>query len=266
MRLPRIWYFNRGWAVHEPFFVVTTGRSGSVSLAMTLSQHPYVCAIHEPWLHLIPRAYDRLLMAQDAEDTGPNFFRTIVPVPAGSQRIGIVDHKLMPFIGDLHKAFGAARFAWLVRDGRDVVASAEARGWYTDDERANPGHIWAKYRICGDAVGAMSKDEWLQLSPFERCCWYWAWWNESIQLALQPVAQELWARFRLEDLARPRGMGRLQAFLRIPGMEVPELWHANKGLAGHRSADWTRTERESFEEFCGEAMDTWYPEWRKEDV
>ena len=255
--------------MHKPFFVVTAGRSGSVSLAMTLSQHPYVCAIHEPWLHLIPRANDRLQdLAADKAWNLTDFFQTIVPVPAGDQRVGLVDHKLAPFILDLHRAFLGAKFVWLVRDGRPSVASMVGRGWYTDAERADPPNIWARHRICADVIGAMGKDEWQQLSAFERCCWYWAWCNQLIERQLGQVNPDLWRVAKLEELAsNPTELGGLQGFLGIHDMQMPRLWHTNKSKHRIRKpADWTDSERGSFEAICGELMDQLYPEWRQEDA
>ena len=49
--------------MRDPFFVVTTGRSGSVSLALTLSQHPYVCALHESQRGLIRLSWEKLTAA-----------------------------------------------------------------------------------------------------------------------------------------------------------------------------------------------------------
>jgi hypothetical protein len=216
-------------------------------------------------MHLIPRAYDRLkdLKADQTWDQS-DFFRTIVPVPAGDQRVGIVDHKLAPFIEDLHKGFRGAKFVWLVRDGRDFVASAVARGWYTDHERVDPPNTWAAYRICADVIGEMGKDEWQQLSAFERCCWYWAWWNRVIYKGLHTVATEDWRIFTLEGLAgQSDELGRLQRFLGLGDIDMPRLWHTNKGKGPSRKwSVWTANESASFESLCGELMDQLYPGWR----
>ena len=101
--------------MRDPFFVVTTGRSGSLSLALTLDQHPLIVAIHEPWVHLIERAH--------AKETGKflegtekeaELFAFLVPRPVQVQLCGIVDHKLSHFISGLAAAFPEGRFVWLM--------------------------------------------------------------------------------------------------------------------------------------------------------
>jgi hypothetical protein len=73
-----------------------------------------------------------------------------------------------------------AGFIWLIRDGRAVVASTVGRGWFDDHELEGVPpekymkRQWKTHRLNGALCGALSGEEWRQMSVFERNCWYWA--------------------------------------------------------------------------------------------
>ena len=96
--------------MREPFFVVTTGRSGSVSLALTLSQHPLVCALHEAHRGLIRLSWEKVTGQGPGTRRAEvvNLMRVLVPQPAGVQMCGLVDQKLSVFIPELAEAWPGA--------------------------------------------------------------------------------------------------------------------------------------------------------------
>jgi hypothetical protein len=254
--------------MRDPFFVVTTGRAGSVSLALTLSSHPLLCALHECWPWLIPMAEEKCRGAGKSEAELVDLFRFVTPRPAGVQRAGIVDQKLAPFVRELASTFAESQFLWLVRDGRLAVASMYARGWYEEGEQRWPSHAWAKYRVQGDSVGSLQAEEWRQMSAFARCCWYWGWWNGQIRAALEALGERHWLMLRLEDLADeeagPGLLERVQDWLGVRPVEM-QLMHTNQGSQGERLEPlwrgWRAGQRASFARWCGEEMDRLY-EWR----
>jgi len=253
--------------MRDPFFVVTTGRSGSLSLALTLDQHPYIVALHEPWLHLIERAQakatKRLTGSLQAE---VELFSFLIPRPPGPQLCGIVDQKLTQFISGLATAFPEGRFVWLVRDGRDVVASAYVRGWYTEQEREYPSHAWARYRIHSDDVGEYEPEGWTALGSFGRCCWYWAWTQREIRRQLADLDSQCWRMFQLEELVDR--LDELQEFLQVRP-EALHLYHANAGprqqVQALRWQTWSEDQQVLFDRICGEEMDWIYPGWREQN-
>ena len=251
--------------MREPFFVVTTGRSGSVSLALTLSQHPLICALHEPHEILIRMAWQQLVAEANGKAMDGDlvtFFRTIIPRPAGVQMCGVVDQKLVPFIPYLAEAWPGSRFVWLVRDGQDVVASGVARGWYAErsavsyQRSANP---WERYRWRGDEVGGVR--EWAEMGPFERNCWYWWWVNQLISGQLSAVSEERWRMVRLEDVGdEKQGGSELELLQEWLGVEAAPmgLIHANAGPQAvvklNKAAVWDEEQRALFDGWCGGMM------------
>jgi hypothetical protein len=249
----------------DPFFVVTSGRSGSLSLALTLSQHPFICALHEPLRRLVPMAYAQVtgIPTEYSGVSLARWFKNTIPHPPGPQLAGVVDHKLTHFIPELAEAFPESKFIWLVRDGRKVVRSCVARGWYGPQEAAVDGNIWQTYRIPADRAEVMSAGEWSRLGQFERCCWYWQWINKEIRQGLGGLAEERSELYLLEELDGE--LGAIQQFLGMVGPVPLTLYHANQGPRTPET-DWTDDEKRIFAEFCGDAMDGLYPDWEVEDA
>jgi hypothetical protein len=233
----------------EPFFCVTTGRSGSLSLALTLNQHPLLCCVHEPYTWMVKESAQR--MADDRSNWVPGI--AVVPVPTGPQRFGIVDHFLLPWVGELRKTFPNSRWIWLVRDGRAVVRSGVARGWYTDEERAHPLTVYQRWRWCGDQMGDVAPEFWNGMTPVERNAWYWGWCNKKIKQALDGLEPFV---LRIEELAGGK-LGDVQKWLGVNPMKLP-VFHANVQAS---SGD-VDVPMDEFVPWAGAMMDELYPGWR----
>ena len=151
------------------FFVVSTGRSGTKTIARVLNQHPLCRCTHHPPEHrvLIRLGAEHCHGEIDAEDLS-FFLEGMFPRRFGWPIRGESDQRfsyMIPLLADLP---AAPEIIWLIRDGRDVVASAFARGWYGKEP---PRKVWPKARIQGDKSGALSAEEWAAMPAFERCCW-----------------------------------------------------------------------------------------------
>ncbi len=254
--------------MRDPFFVVTSGRSGSLSLALTLSQHPYICALHEPFRPMIVLAWNKLCHPSKAHhrEARLTWLQQCMPIPAGPQLCGIVDHKASHFIEDLGSLFPDSKFIWLTRDGRKVVKSIVDRGWYTDEEGATVGrggNIWQNYRLNGDKVGACDAHQWGTMSQFGRCCWYWAWMQEQIREGLDALANP-GRSYRMNLEEGQEHLENIQNWLGVDPVPL-RMWHANVGPPT-RKAEWTNDESKLFEQFCGKEMDRHYAGWRDEDA
>ncbi|NIP95942.1 MAG: sulfotransferase [Akkermansiaceae bacterium] len=243
-----------------------------MSLALALSQHPHVCALHESQRGLIKLSFEKLagegvgLPERRAEVV--NFFRVMVPQPAGVQMCGLVDQKLSAFIPELAEAWPGGKFVWLVRDGRGVVASGYERGWYQPAERDRVDNAWARWRWRGDVVGDMTAEEWGELGAFGRNCWYWAWVNGMIRRELVEcvAAREMeFYMVRLEDLGVAVGYGsaaeprykeleRLVEWLGLQPAPGMAMVRANAGPGRRRWETWSEEQRAVFGELCGEMM------------
>jgi len=260
------------------FFVVTTGRSGSQTIAHVLSQSPDCVCLHEPAPTLVKEATlyqygllsDEWLKAILLSTRGPTL---------GGKVYGESNQKLANLIPVLAQAFPDSRFIWLVRDGRDVVASTHfARQWYKPiGELGHRKHLahslklkeWIWYRLRGDLTGDMATREWELLSRFEKNCWYWARTNEIIQGHLARLPQERWMPLKLVEL-----FDRLPQVCHFVGIQVPVdieqvRYNASVGkralaVESNRWPNWSAEQRAAFERQCQGMMDQLYPDWRDE--
>ncbi len=247
------------------FFVVTTGRSGSTTMARVLNQHPLCVCRHEPHPILIKITQEWLHGSIDDEELfsylAPHHAEHLFPHRIGLKMYGESDQKLSFLIPFLQQFGSATKFIWLVRDGRDVVASTYTRKEYSAEEEAAPPHVWAKYRIQGDACGDVEPDLWQTMTPFEKCCWYWSYTNRTIARDLAAMPNTQWMRVRLEEL--PQRLHEIRRFLDLPYYPL-EIVHANRNAKPtHRYASWTDVEHDAFERWCGAEMDELYAGWRE---
>jgi acetyltransferase-like isoleucine patch superfamily enzyme len=242
----------------RPFFVVSTGRSGSMTVARVLSQHPDVTCLHEPHVQLI-RLSTRWAEAATADRTALRaeldalYDLALSPTPV----YGESDQNLSLLLDPLLDRYPEARVVWLVRDGRDVVASGVARGWYGPGVSENVRRAaWDAHRLQGDRLGDVPAAAWAAMTPFEKNCWYWAYVNRTVRERLAALPAERWTWVRLERLAE-----RAEDVFRLIGVDpVPvEVGRHNRGRP---SRPWTPEERAAFRRLCGDEMDRSYPGWR----
>jgi len=253
------------------FFVVTTGRSGSQTIARLLSQSPNCVCLHEPEPALVKEAtlyeyglIDTLTLRAILLSTRPKEIHSKV--------YGESNQKLSSLISLLAQIFPEAKFIWLVRDGRDVVASTYyARGWYQsaaelDLDRGQPykksQRDWIWYRLRGDLLGEMSTVEWEALSRFDKNCWLWNHTNQIIQQQLHILPAERWMLVRLETLT-----SQLESLCNFIGIESPPTSNLERHNASSRMPllweEWPNIQRQSFEIRCGEMMNHLYPSWQE---
>lgn len=246
----------------HPFFVVSTGRSGSMTVARTLSQHPDVACLHEPRVQLIRLSTQWAERSVEPErlraELDALYSNTVSPVRV----YGESDQNLTLLLDYLLERYPEAPIVWLIRDGRGVVASGNSRGWY------HPGvsegvrrAAWDAYRLQGDRVGDVSTTEWAAMTPFEKNCWYWAYMNRTIRERCAELPPSQWTKVHVESLAECT-----DALFRHIGVEPVnvEVERHNQGKGETKSFEsWTNKERAAFEQICGAEMDLAYPGWRK---
>ncbi len=169
------------------FFVVSVGRCGSKSVASAYGFEHEPDGSNPQLANVIRRAKDRLIYGEASP-----FWRLK--------------------LDELMAAFPGAHYFHLVRDGRLVVKSYQARGVYEDFPGDPP------YRNMPIPVPDFDL-----MTRFEKICHHWKYWNEKIQ-------QKIKNRIRLEDIA---GLPRLNA--------------SSKALV-----PWTLPERRLFKKICGD--------------
>ena len=216
----------------RPFFIVSSGRSGTAMLVKALAAGPDVTIEHEYMVHLVQplavRRYQGLASPEEA--------RAILSATHGAAvhyaenpLWGDSSNKLSWLIPDLAHLFPDALFIHLVRDGRKVASSyfhKLANECY--DDRST--RILAQYLAAPESVPAPPPEKkywWPQPRPsdpwaesffrfdqFRRIVWHWAEVNRIILAGLDAVPQARRLFVKLEDLrTRPSQVAALFSFL-----------------------------------------------------
>jgi len=204
--------------VTSPFFIVSSGRSGTAMLHKALSavagvemHHEYAVQITQPlavkrYLGTVNEAQTRAVLDET--------FGAAVRHARGTHW-GDSSNKLSWLVPDLAALFPDARFVHLVRDGRKVASSyfhklgdetyddrsnAALQDWYDGAGSAPPPEkpYWWPVPRRGDA----SAEAFRRFDQFERICWHWAEINRVARVALAELPRERTLFVRLEELVQ----------------------------------------------------------------
>lgn len=253
------------------FFIVSTGRSGTVTLAQTLSLIDGCIGVHEPAPQLIMESAEYRYGSVDERRLREILVESRHPRVRGSVYCES-NQTLSLIIPVLIDVFPQARFVWLIRNGLDQVASAYSKQWYSGHSENHDRYedcpplerTWIDGRIEGDRCGDVSREVWQSLDRFGRCCWYWSYVNRLIGADLGALASEHFNLVRLEDLEAQ--LPELLDWMGLKTVLLPTPKRLNKGKrSAYPWTAWTPEERASFEEWCGPLMDRFYPGWRTSD-
>jgi hypothetical protein len=219
----------------RPFFVVSSGRSGTAMLHKALSAVPDVEMHHEYMVQITqPLAIRRYLGLVEGEAA----IKTIAETYGAALRCSQATHwgdssnKVSWLIPELAAAFPHARFVHLVRDGRKVASSYFHKlGDECYDDRSTAilqAHYDApqthpapppekKYWWPLPRHGARDAETFRAFSQFERVCWHWAEVNRLALEELSRLPPERTMFVRLEELrAAPSEVRALYEFLDLP--------------------------------------------------
>jgi hypothetical protein len=161
---------GNGWLGARCFFTLSTGRSGTRTLAKLLDLADNAVVEHEPAPRLIRQCRD----AYERWDQDPRLFKTLIEACREDSVFeayedgliyGETANRLTFFAPALREVFTECRFIHLVRDPRDVVRSAMDRGWYSENK-------WDEGRIV-PRPGDPFQPRWEGMDLFEKCAWYW---------------------------------------------------------------------------------------------
>jgi len=148
------------------------------------------------------------------------------------------DVEAAPHLCRLARELPTSHVIHLVRDGRRVVQSGLNRGWY------RRGDIW-------DTIKPPFEG-----SDFEKCCKFWLYQVTEAERAATLT-------LRLEDLTSSAEAIR-QLLTSLDIAPTSRLFpKENVGKSPSSIDHWSTRQTEAFEEICGEAMDQFYPGWRK---
>jgi hypothetical protein len=217
----------------QPFFIVSSGRSGTAMLHKALSAVPGVEMHHEYAVQITQKlAVQRYLgMSGDAETR-----RVLDETFGAAARFSKAAHwgdssnKLSWLVPELAALFPDARFVHLVRDGRKVASSYFHKlGPENYDDRSN-----AALQAWYDGKGAMpppekpywwpvprhddpNADRFRGFDQFQRICWHWAQVNRVAQASLAALPGDRTLFVKLEELTQsPATLRTLYDFLGLP--------------------------------------------------
>lgn len=236
-----------------------------MAIAHLLNQSPNCLCKHEAIPRLVREATQYLYGKLDAQSLALILRLTRFQTVDGKV-YGESNQKFTGMATVLAEEFPGSQFVWLTRDGRHVVTSTMARGWYKTLERTKsdyPGlsevHLdWTRFRLDGSKTGDFSDDEWGALSRFEKCCWHWAKVNEiisreladreSMRIALEQINDQINPLALWLGLTKPTG-----------GFRISKCNSSSPGSLRRWTA-WTKAERRIFDRRCGAMMNILYPD------
>jgi hypothetical protein len=217
----------------RPFFIVSSGRSGTAMLHKALSAMAGVEMHHEYMVQITqPLAVRRYLGLIGAEETARLIGETYGGAIrySGATHWGDSSNKLSWLIPDLAATFPKARFIHLVRDGRKVAssyfhklgdecyddASTRILQAHVDDGVAAPPPE-KKYWWPLPRRGSADAGRFRSFSQFERISWHWAELNRLVLEELSRLPAERTLFVRLEELrGSPSEVRGLYQFLGLP--------------------------------------------------
>lgn len=213
-------FYESGWSDIRCLFVLSTGRTGTTTLARLLDTSPELESYHEP----VPSLAHVSLLAHRAGDdqlTEPDRWDAIVDAgraeyvarAANAGRIYAETNNRLAYLApSLSRFFPASKFVFLHRHPYDVIRSGRSRGWYE-------GNAWDWCRI-RPLSGDPYFDEWEGMHPTQRIAWLWRTTNEFVQESLNHLSPERWIEVRSADLFR-KGISTTNRILRL--VEVPNI-------------------------------------------
>lgn len=222
----------------QPFFVVSSGRSGTAMMVKALSLAPDIQIKHEyAVLTVQPLAVRRhagIVNAAQAKKILATTHGAAARL-APTRLWGDSSNKLSWLIPELSSLFPEAKFIHLVRDGRKVASSyfhKLAAECYDDASTAalarylaDPKHAaappvekkyWWPQPVCDDPCTASFP----RFDQFQRISWHWAEVNRVIQRDLARLPDERKLLVRLEDLrSSPSEVAGIFRFLGVPYLD-----------------------------------------------
>ncbi len=268
----------------RPFFVLSSARAGSTSLATILDGAQNGCCLVEPSPNL--NRETRLAMDGRLPDPGGVVRDLVGPrVRASGWEIhGEKNVTYGPFIPHLHEQLGA-RFVLLTRDGRDVVRSL--MDWHDRlfgsvyREAVDAGNLSDKARKAAGALpvhldtsdfarprpraGEAMYERWSRATRFEMCCYYWARIYDLYMDELERLPMDAWTRIDYTS-ATGDDVLRVGDFLGLSGLErsrVQQLLDRRVNSLKDRCEeeacypswpDWNGGQRAAFDDIAGATM------------
>ncbi len=199
---------------HPAFFVMSTGRSGTQTLARLLE----MATNAKVWHHPEPTMIMETLHAYWGDiDRRSTFWTGRGRIIREAWDAGVIhgetDHNMTPFCDVIAEDVPDARFLILVRDPREFVRSGMRRGYY----RAQGAWESGRLRPRGDDP---RRPRWLSRPQFEQVSWLWAETYRHIERIRGRIGENRIKVVRFEDLvAGPDEIEAVFGFLGLDGFD-----------------------------------------------
>ncbi len=260
------------------FIIVSTGRSGTNAIANFLNKRSEIKCGHESFfvLNRLSTEFAHNFKSKDEVMTElKSLFLYTSLRDNDSFLFGDCDQKYANLIPILKEIIPNLKVIWLIRHAKDFVTSTFGRRWFDEYEYTHPNPVfsfdvtvetnlfshyrmeYAKYRLNGYLAKEFDKDSWMKMSCFERCCWYWFYWNTMIDEQVECLSKEDLFFIRLEDLEQNQNF--IYSFLNIPNKNI-SLEQTNKAYYQKIDSDnWDENQKISFKKWCTPGLKKWYP-------
>ncbi len=201
-------------AAHPAFFVMSTGRSGTQTLAGLFEMASNAKVWHHPEPNMI---METLHAYWDAIDRRSTFWAGRGRIIREAWDAGVIhgetDHNMTPFCDVIADDIPDARFLILVRDPREFVRSGMRRGYY----RATGAWESGRLRPREDDP---RRQTWLARPQFEQVSWLWAETYRHVERLRKRIGEERVRVVRFEDLiAGPDEIEGVFDFLGLDGFD-----------------------------------------------
>jgi neutral ceramidase len=168
----------------KAFFVLSTGRSGTQTLAHLLEEATNAKVWHHPEPNLI---HETKLSYWDEINNHSTFWQGRGEIIAQAWEQGLIhgetDHNMTPFAHTIADDIPNSKFLVLIRDPREFVRSGMRRGYYV------AGGPWDEGRLKPHPKSADHK-LWSTLTSFEKVCWLWAETYRHIERRIQLIGAQ----------------------------------------------------------------------------
>jgi hypothetical protein len=243
----------------ECLFILSSGRTGSLSTVKLLNTSPYIKAYHEPsprLRKLSKAAYYDLWENEDKYRqifTGARGFR--LSYSKIFRRIYAEATYMIYLSPMIARLIPKSKFVHLYRHPAAFVTSGMRRGWYDN-------HLYDKYRL-EPAMNDPIRKDWVKWSRSSKILWVWTAVNEYILNFQKSLGEGRFLGLKHEDLmvAEKGKYRKLFEFLRTPCPAYEKINSVlsvkhNAQLEGsfHEFKYWTGEERADLKQIAGETM------------
>ncbi len=255
-------------------FVVSTGRSGSNAIAQLLNKHPEGLCYHDAFPHIYTYSLQKIYNSKPQKEILESLYNLYNSMNFLEGKLfAQSDQKLSPLIPELSILFPKAKFLWLIRDASEFINSALPRGWFANSEfgydephpkaflpkEVTPSKFDAFHRTNGHLCGVFNEDQWKQMTPFERNCWYWIYWNEMIEKNLLRLDKNRWMMVRLEDLKN-----KTDSIFDFVGLYPQRIEVKKTNTAKYKkpnTSNWTTEMMDIYQNWCKNGMEKWFGDY-----